>query len=88
MRLPKQDKTYGHYLLPDGSRIYQSGSGHYPVHPGWWLIWAARGTELTSEGKRVSVGDVLLGKGGILYFSSAQEALNALEEYQSFRAAK
>lgn len=86
--LPKPNK-FGTYELDDGSKIYASGgvhpdSRHIPVHPGKYYVWIKDG-ETFKKGIAIPFGHVVMAKNTILYFDSAQAAL---EELQSGRLKK
>src|SRR5262245_41151133 len=88
MKLPMPNE-FGTYILRDGSRIYPSGGTVIPVKPGKFFVWLKTG-ELFEGTKRqkVSVGKVLTGAGGILYFDDPDRALRLIEDLAEGLSAK
>lgn len=80
MRLPAPNE-FGTYVLPDGSRIYPSGSKSIAVKPGKYFVWLKTGETFEGTGKRkVSVGRILLARDGPLYFDDPERAMHMIED--------
>lgn len=80
MKLPTPN-DFGTYILPDGSRIYPSGSKSLPVYPGKYFVWLKTGETMAGNGKnKVSVGRILLTKSGIRYFDDPLTAMYLIED--------
>lgn len=80
LTLPKQTLPWQYYQLADGSRLYPSGVYyHGESKKCLWFVWRYL-YDSFFEGKHTKEGEILLCPTGIRYFSTPDEALQALQE--------
>lgn len=69
---------YGTYLLADGSIIYRSGLTPKPSPGRYFLFISKYDKRYTKSKENLLIGEILVERGGITYFSSPDSALDAL----------
>ena len=87
MKLPERS-DFGKYRMSDGSIIYPSGRDYdSPTNgsvkmrkAGKFMLWHCTGTETAPNGLSVPRGEFITDRHGPVYFDSAVEAMQHIEE--------